>query len=73
MNVDLGAAIAVGSIIFAAGGAWITISTTSKRGALQGKRIGKLEIQVAELRGLMRTRRGTQPLGIPIPPSTDED
>jgi len=72
VTVDLGAAIAVGSIIFAAGGAWITLSTTARRGAEQGKRIGKVEIKIANLEGMLRPRRLSAPLGVPVVSSSEE-
>ncbi len=43
MQVELSTAISVGAIIFAAGGAWITLAKTAKSAAKQGVRLGAVE------------------------------
>lgn len=72
MQVDVSTALAIGAVVFAAGGAWITLASTAKRGAIQGKRIGKLENQLSEIKGMMRVRRPTLPTGLPVPTSTED-
>lgn len=72
MQVEISTALAIGAVVFAAGGAWITLASTAKRGAIQGKRIGKLEIQVGEIKGMLRVRRNTLPAGVPVTTSTEE-
>lgn len=72
MTVDLGAAIAVGSLIFAAGGVYYSVKRTSASAANQGKRIGRLEIKVAALEGMLRVRRKTVPQGTPVALDDDE-
>lgn len=54
MQVELSTAIAIGSAIFAAGGAWISLKSTARSARLQGVRIGKLEMALAEMKGEMR-------------------
>lgn len=73
MQVEVSTALAIGAVVFAAGGGWITLATTAKRGADQGRRIGKLEIQVGELRAELRVRRRTLPTGIPVATTSSED
>jgi len=73
MQVDVSTALAVAAVVFAAGGGWITLARTDRRGAEQGKRIGKLEVQLAALKAEMRARRQrTLPTGIPVT-TTGED
>jgi hypothetical protein len=72
MQVDVSTALAIGAVVFAAGGAWITLAKTSKSAASQGKRIGALETKVAEMKGLLRGRRLSMPLGVPVASSEDD-
>ncbi len=51
MQVELSTAISVGAIIFAAGGAWITLAKTAKSAAKQGVRLGAVEKAVERLLG----------------------
>ena len=70
MQVELSEVISVGALIFAAGGGWIILRQTAKRGADQGRRIGKIEIELAELRGIRRARTAAK--GVPIEISEGE-
>jgi hypothetical protein len=72
VQVDVSTALALAAVVFAAGGAWITITRTDKRGTVQGKRLGALEIKVAEIRAELRTRRRTLPTGLPVATTTEE-
>jgi hypothetical protein len=73
LTVDLATAIAVGSIVFAAGGVYVTGRRTSASAVSQGRRIGKLVEKVAHLEGMMRGRRVTLPQGQPKTPEGDDD
>lgn len=73
MTVDLATAIAVGSIVFAAGGVYVTSRRTSASAFSQGKRIGKLSEKVAHLEGMLRGRRVTLPQGQPKSSEGDAD
>lgn len=64
MQVELSDLLSAGAVLFATGGAWVVLRQTARRGADQGRRIGKLEIELAELRGF---RRGTAARGVPVP------
>ncbi len=64
MTVELSEAISVGALIFAAGGGWIILRQTAKRGADQGRRIGRIEIELAEIRGSQKGR--TKAMGVPV-------
>jgi len=72
VQVDVSTALAIAAVVFAAGGAWITLARTDRRGTEQGKRIGKIEIQLAALKAELRTRRRTLPTGIPVTTSTED-
>jgi hypothetical protein len=72
VQVDVSTALAVGALVFAAGGAWITLARTSKSAASQGRRIGKLENKVSAMEGQLRPRRMSMPLGVPIVASEDD-
>lgn len=71
MMVELSDVVSGFAVLFAAGGAWATLRQVSKRGADQGRRIGKIELELAELRGARRARTAAK--GIPIEiPDADE-
>jgi len=73
MQVDVSTALAVAAVVFAAGGGWITLSRTDRRGAEQGKRIGKIEVQLARIEAELRIRRRrTLPTGIPVATSGED-
>jgi hypothetical protein len=64
MMVELSDVLGAAAVVFAAGGAWITLRQVSKRGADQGRRIGAIEIELAELRGIRRARTEAVPIAI---------
>jgi hypothetical protein len=64
LQVELSDFISVGALLFAGGGAWVVLRQTAKRGADQGRRIGKIEIELAEMRGIRIGRTAAK--GIPI-------
>jgi len=64
LQVELSDFISVGALLFAGGGAWVVLRQTAKRGADQGRRIGKIEIELAEMRGIRMGRTAAK--GIPI-------
>ncbi len=72
MQVELSTAISVGAIIFAAGGAWITLAKTAKSAAKQGVRLGAVEKAVERLLGreegieIGKKKLRTAARGIPI-------
>jgi hypothetical protein len=70
MTVELSEVVSVGALLFSAGGAWVILRQTARRGADQGRRIGKIEIELAEMRGVRRARTAAK--GIPIAIETDE-
>ena len=51
MQVELSEVASGLAAIFAAGGAWVTLRQVAKRGADQGRRLGKIEVELAEMRG----------------------
>ncbi len=64
MMIELSEVLGGFAVVFAAGGAWITLRQTAKRGADQGRRIGKIELELAELRGVRKARTAAK--GIPV-------
>lgn len=80
MQVELSTAISVGAIVFAAGGAWITLSKTARSAAKQGVRLGELEKAVERLLGIeegieiakRKFGKRTAARGIPIQPPGDD-
>ncbi len=64
MMVPLELVISALAVVFAAGGGWIVLRQVAKRGADQGRRIGKIEIELAELRGIRRARTAAVPIVI---------
>jgi hypothetical protein len=74
LQVELSTAISVGAIIFAAGGAWITLSKTAKSAAKQGVRLGEVEKAVERLLGIevgieigkKKFGRRTAAAGVPV-------
>ena len=64
MTVELSEAVSVGALLFSAGGAWILLRQTAKRGADQGRRIGRIELELAEMRGQQKGR--TKAMGVPV-------
>ncbi len=66
MTLELSEVLAGGALIFSAGGGWIVLRQVAKRGADQGRRIGKIEIALAEMRGMKLGRAlATAARGIP--------
>lgn len=74
MTVELSTAVSVGAsvgaMIFAAGGAWITLKKTEKTAISQGKRIGAIEKQLAMMQGIEMGRTAAK--GIPVALPDDE-
>jgi len=72
--VDVATALAIGAVVFAAGGGWITLARTDKRGAIQGKRIGRLENRISTIEGMLKVaRRPTAPLGVPTVEESEDE
>jgi hypothetical protein len=71
MQVELSELLSAGALLFSAGGAWVILRQTAKRGQDQGRRIGKIEIELAELRGIRRARTAAR--GVPVEVDVEEE